>query len=114
MRFFVLFFILFPITIVCQNTKKETYAKRISEKVVIDGLIDELFWHNIDDAEHFIMMEPDNGKYERNTQKTKVKSNPSSSKSLMRSFGSLSPSRLNHWSALCGANVANFPYGPVR
>lgn len=73
MRIIFFLFLFFPIISVSQNTKKEVAAKRISSKVNIDGKLDESIWHDIDKAQDFIMMKPENGKYERSTQKTEVK-----------------------------------------
>ncbi len=73
MRCVKFFLLLIPTIIICQSTKKEVYANRIFENVKIDGQLNESFWLDADVAKNFIMMTPENGKYERVTQKTEVR-----------------------------------------
>ncbi len=42
--------------------KKNTTAIRISEKISIDGVLDEKSWNNAEISTNFVMFEPDNGK----------------------------------------------------
>ena len=73
MRFLLIFLTFLPFISFSQNDKKEIIAKRIDSPVIIDGKLSESFWQDIIPAENFQMMEPINGKFERSTQKTKVK-----------------------------------------
>ena len=73
MRFLLIFLTFLPFVSFSQNDKKEIIAKRIDSPVIIDGELSESFWQDIIPAENFQMMEPINGKFERSTQKTKVK-----------------------------------------
>ena len=73
MRYFILYTLFFPFILCSQNEKKEVYAKRINNKVIIDGKLNELFWEEISPARNFTMLEPINGKIERASQKTEVK-----------------------------------------
>ena len=73
MKVLLFFYILFPFILLSQVDKKEVYAKRINEKVIIDGKLNELFWNDILPAKDFQMIQPINGKFERSSQKTEVK-----------------------------------------
>ena len=73
MRYFLLHTLFFPIILFSQNSKKEVFSKRIDSKVIIDGKLNEPFWEGIQPAKNFIMIEPTNGKLERQHQKTEVK-----------------------------------------
>ncbi|MDC0189327.1 carbohydrate binding family 9 domain-containing protein [Flavobacteriales bacterium] len=73
MKVLLFFYILFPFLLLSQADKKEVYAKRINEKVIIDGKLNELFWNDILPAKDFQMIQPINGKFERSNQKTEVK-----------------------------------------
>ena len=72
-RFFLKYILLIPCILLSQANKKEVIAIRIDSKVDIDGELKEDFWDNIPTAENFQMIEPINGKIERQHQKTKVK-----------------------------------------
>ena len=74
MRFLLVFISFLPLISLSQNDKKEIIANRIDSPVVIDGELSESFWQYISPAENFQMIEPINGKFERSTQKTKVRS----------------------------------------
>ena len=73
MKFLIFFYILFPFILLSQVDKKQVYAKRINEKVIIDGKLNEIFWNDILPAKDFQMIQPINGKFERSSQKTEVK-----------------------------------------
>jgi len=53
--------------------KKELQAQRITEKVIIDGQLNELFWKRISVTKGFKMLEPDNGLKAPDTHVTEVK-----------------------------------------
>ena len=53
--------------------KKTTTAVRITEKIVVDGKLDENVWNTAQDATEFVMYEPDNGKTETYEKRTVVK-----------------------------------------
>ena len=65
---------LLPFFSIGQFADKKTYnIKRITEKPTIDGKIDDNTWLNLDIANNFIQLEPNNGKKERKNLKTEVK-----------------------------------------
>ena len=66
--------LLLPFFSIGQFAAKKTYnIKRITEKPTIDGKIDDNTWLNLDIANNFIQLEPNNGKKERKNLKTEVK-----------------------------------------
>ena len=73
MKHLTFFYIVFPFILISQAEKKEVFAKRITEKVTIDGKLNESFWSDIQPAKDFQMIQPINGKFERSNQKTEVK-----------------------------------------
>ena len=58
--------------ILCSQNKKLIKAERINNPPKIDGVLNEIFWKDIEPAKEFIMIEPYNGKVERITEKTEV------------------------------------------
>ena len=58
--------------ILCSQNKKLVKAERIKNPPKIDGILNEVFWKDIEPAKEFIMIEPYNGKVERITEKTEV------------------------------------------
>lgn len=53
--------------------KKTIQTKFISEKIIIDGKIDENIWNSVPIAKDFVMFQPDNGKPEPENRKTEVR-----------------------------------------
>jgi len=53
--------------------KRTINAVKNSQKINIDGIIDEAVWATANIASNFIMFEPDNGKPEDSTRRTEVK-----------------------------------------
>ena len=63
-----------PLFLYSQFVEKKTYnAKKITQAPSIDGKLDELIWESLEVAENFSQIEPNNGKPERESQKTEVK-----------------------------------------
>jgi len=56
-----------------QSFKKSINALKITNSPKIDGLLNESFWKNADEAKDFIMFKPSDGGKERNDKKTIVK-----------------------------------------
>jgi len=55
------------------SQRKTLQAKTISEKITIDGKLNELIWNSAPIATDFLMFEPDNGKLIDSTKKTDVR-----------------------------------------
>lgn len=55
------------------SQKKTLQTKFISDKIIIDGKIDEAIWKSASVATDFVMLEPDNGKPIAENKKTEVK-----------------------------------------
>jgi len=58
---------------VLYSQKKVLQAKSITEKIAIDGILNEEIWKTADVATDFVMYEPDNGKPISEDKKTEVK-----------------------------------------
>jgi len=67
----LLFFILSVVS--AQQTSKTLEALRASKSPHIDGVLDEDFWKNAEDAKDFVMFQPGEGDKERENKKTIVK-----------------------------------------
>ncbi len=66
--------LLIPLLSIGQFNMKKTYTiKKISENPKIDGILDDRAWNNLDIANNFTQIEPNNGKAERKNKKTEVK-----------------------------------------
>lgn len=61
------------LSIIGYSQKKTLQTKFISEKIVIDGKLDETIWQSAAIASDFIMFEPDNGKAIPENKKTEVR-----------------------------------------
>ena len=72
MRLLLFFTIFLPFVLFAQK-KKEVFAEKIQNSVLIDGKLNESIWEEIEPAKHFTMIEPINGKIERSTETTIVK-----------------------------------------
>jgi hypothetical protein len=68
-----LLFTLLNLLCYSQNPKKTVHTKFTSEKISIDGKLDEEIWKSAEIATNFVMIEPDNGKEESLEKKTEVK-----------------------------------------
>ena len=71
--FFLILFLV-PLCTYSQFTEKKSYnIKKINKGPDIDGKLDESIWESLDIAKDFSQIEPNNGKPERQGQKTEVK-----------------------------------------
>ncbi len=70
-KFKLLFIILLPFLSLAQ--KRSVQAVRVSEKISIDGVMDEAAWAGAQTASGFVMFEPDNGRPASEDRKTEVK-----------------------------------------
>lgn len=73
---FFLFIIICPLFTFSQFSEKKIYdiAKvKISQKIKIDGIFNDLAWQDLDLANNFVQISPNNGAKERSNQKTQVK-----------------------------------------
>ena len=68
-----LLFCFLLLSVVGFSQKKTLQTKFISEKIEIDGKLDETIWQSASIAKDFIMFEPDNGKPIPENKKTEVK-----------------------------------------
>ena len=68
-----LLFCFLLLSVVGFSQKKILQTKFISEKIEIDGKLDETIWQSASIAKDFIMFEPDNGKPIPENKKTEVK-----------------------------------------
>ncbi len=69
-----LFFIIIPYITFGQFSEKKIYTiQKIKEPPRINGYLDDAVWKNLDIAEDFSQISPNNGKAERENQKTEVK-----------------------------------------
>ena len=65
---------LFPSFLYSQfNEKKRYNIEKTNEPPKIDGYLNEMMWTNLDLAKEFTQVNPNNGKEERNKQRTEVK-----------------------------------------
>jgi len=65
---------LIPLTSFSQfDTKKKYNVSTTNESPKIDGLLDDKVWNNLDIAKDFTQINPNNGRAERESQKTEVK-----------------------------------------
>lgn len=71
LRYNLLFLILLPF--LCPAQKRTTTALRVSEKITVDGRLDETVWAGAEVATSFVMFEPDNGKPEDKEKKSEVR-----------------------------------------
>ncbi len=56
-------------------TKKTVTTRKINKAISIDGKLDEEEWQTVQPAKDFITFEPDNGKPEHDTQKSRMLQN---------------------------------------
>ncbi len=74
MKLFYFLILLIPMFSFSQFSEKKIYnIKKISSKLNIDGDLNESVWKNLNLADNFIQLEPNNGKKERDNLKTEVK-----------------------------------------
>ena len=65
---------LIPLTSFSQfDTKKKYNVRTTNESPKIDGVLDDKVWNNLDIAKDFTQIRPNNGRAERENQKTEVK-----------------------------------------
>ena len=69
----LLFFTIFSPFVLFAQKKKEVFAEKIQNSILIDGNLNESLWEEIEPAKHFTMIEPINGKIERSNETTIVK-----------------------------------------
>ena len=72
LRIKTLFFIILT-SLTLNAQKRNTTAVRTSEKISIDGQMNEKIWQTAPTASHFVMFEPDNGKPIAPEKRTEVK-----------------------------------------
>ena len=73
-KYFFLILFLVPLCVHSQFVEKKIYnIKKTDKAPKIDGKLNESMWENIEIAKDFTQIEPNNGKPEREKQKTKVK-----------------------------------------
>jgi hypothetical protein len=68
---YALFLLLF--CTVFYGQKKTLHTKFISEKITLDGKLDEAIWQSAPIATDFVMFKPDNGKAVENEKRTEVR-----------------------------------------
>ena len=69
-----LLFIIFPFLSFGQFSEKKTYnITKVNNQPKIDGKLNDQIWNDVDIAKNFSQIEPNNGKMERENQKTEVK-----------------------------------------
>ncbi len=66
-------FIFFLIALFSFSQKKVLHTQRISEKIIIDGKLEEASWAEAEIAKDFFTYDPDNGNPEPKTKRTEVK-----------------------------------------
>src|SRR6478736_1633897 len=70
-KHYAIYFLLFCTLIYGQ--KKSLQTKFTSEKITLDGKIDETIWQSVPVATDFVMFQPDNGKAVENAKRTEVR-----------------------------------------
>lgn len=69
-KYFVFFLLFFALG---YGQKKSLQTKFISEKITLDGKLDEAIWQSVPIATDFVMFQPDNGKKVEDNKRTEVR-----------------------------------------
>ena len=72
-RLLILLFIISTFSLFSQNTPKSLNALRVTNPPLIDGVLDDDAWKNVEMAKDFVMFRPGSGDKEHENQKTEVK-----------------------------------------
>ena len=69
---FIFFTLLFTSLLSAQNIHKNIQAVKVSDSPVVDGVLEPELWNSIPKATDWTQMEPRNGEFERENQKSEV------------------------------------------